>query len=472
MAAALSSAKITLVVSILRRRRGGMDTSVVYSSRASLALVGLHFQVMNLSPVVRQFVHIKQKVHQYDPVDKLLDAFINILAGGHGVNEINTRVRPDLALQYAFGLCPCADQSTISRTLNVCTADQVAQLRHATEVILRQYGRSYVHDYQQRPQLLDVDLTGLIAGRLGEGVTKGYFAEHKNARGRQLGRVLATHYDELVVDQLYPGRHQLHQGLPALIQQAESALNLSEKQRENTIVRIDGGGGTDPDIDWLLGRQYHVLLKVKNWNRAQKLADSVTDWVMDTKVADRALGWVSEPHAYVRPTRQLAIRTPKPKGGYHYQALVFTLPDSLLFELGHRPMPLDPTSTELLRASIHAYDQRDGGVETHNRGDKQGLGLNHRNKHRFAAQEMLVLLVQLAHNFLIWIRNTLAQVDERFLHFGMQRLVRDVLQIDGHVALSPEGAIRQISLNDRHPLAAMVQHALWTDDLLLNLRKI
>jgi len=449
-----------------------MDTSVVYSSRASLALVGLHFQQMNLWTTVRHFVQIKQKVHQHDPCDKLLDCFVNILAGGHGLNELNLRVRPDVALQAAFGRHHCADQSTISRTLNVCTGETVAQLRQANEAIRRQYGGSYQHDYLQQPQLLDVDLTGLIAGRLGEGVTKGYFAHQRNARGRQLGRVLATHYAELLVDQLYPGRHQLHQGLAALMTQAEQTLHLSEKQRENTIVRIDGGGGSDPEIEWLLHRQYHILLKVKNWNRAQSLAASVTEWVPDTKVADRMLGWVAEPHAYSRPTRQLAIRTPKAKGGYHYQVLVFTLPDAMLFELGRRPMPAAPSAPEVLRASMHAYDQRDGGLETQNRADKQGLGLNHRNKQRFPAQEMLILLAQLAHNFLIWMRDILADVDEHFATFGLHRFVRDVLQIDGWLTLTPAGVIQNICLNPRHPLAATVQQAFLTDDLLVNLRKI
>jgi hypothetical protein len=449
-----------------------MDTSVVYSSRASLALVGLHFQRMNLWTTVRQFVQITQKVHQHEPLDKLLDCFINILAGGHGLVEINLRVRPDAALQAAFGRSQCAEQSTISRTLNTCTGDTVAQLRQANDAILRQYGCSYQHDYQQRPQLLDVDLTGLMAGRLGEGVTKGYFAHHRNARGRQLGRVLATHYDELLVDQLYPGRHQLHQGLAALMERAERTLNLSEKQRENTIVRIDGGGGSDPEIEWLLRRRYQILLKVKNWNRAQSLAASVSEWVPDTKVADRMLGWVAEPHVYSRPTRQLAIRTPKAKGGYHYQTLVFTLSDAMLFELGHHIRPAQPSTADVLRASMHAYDQRDGGLETHNRGDKQGLGINHRNKQRFAAQEMLILLAQLAHNFLIWMRDTLGQVDEHFRTFGLQRLVRDVLQIDGWLTLTPDGVIHNISLNQRHPLAATVQQAFLTDDLLANLRKI
>jgi hypothetical protein len=115
-----------------------MATSVVYSSRASLALIGLHFQRMNLWTTVRQFVQIKQKVHHHDPLDKLLDCFINILAGGHGLNEINLRVRPDVAVQAAFGRNQCAEQSTISRTLNACTEDTVAQLRQANDAILRQ----------------------------------------------------------------------------------------------------------------------------------------------------------------------------------------------------------------------------------------------------------------------------------------------------------------------------------------------
>ena len=65
-------------------------------------------------------------------------------------------------------------------------------MRTAVTAILRQHGRSYRHDYEAEWQLLDVDVTGMPAGRLGQGVTKGYFAQQKNRRGRQLGRVLAT----------------------------------------------------------------------------------------------------------------------------------------------------------------------------------------------------------------------------------------------------------------------------------------
>ena len=377
-----------------------MGTQVTYSARASLVALGLHIQHMGIWAILRAQVHIKQKKRKHDPLDKLLDAFINILAGGHGLSEINTRVRPDPAVQHAFGRTGCAEQSSASRTLNAYTSENVQQFRQALREILRQHSRSYRHDYAHHWQLWDIDLTGLTAGRLGEGVTKGYFAKQKSKRGRQPGRLLATLYGEIIVDHLYPGKQQLNQGLRALVLEAEQTLEIDENKRKNTLIRVDGGGGVEADINWMLQHHYHILIKIKSWHRAAKLARSVTEWYADTKVADRQVRWVREPFAYVQPTRQLAIRTPRPKGGWHYQVLVFTLTDTLLFELCQRPMPNALSDSHILLAALHAYDLRDGGLETQNKGDKQGLGLNKRNKRRFCAQEILVLLAQLAHDCL------------------------------------------------------------------------
>lgn len=66
-------------------------------------------------------MQIEQKVIKYTPVEKLQDAFINIMAGGHGMVEVNNRVRPDAALSAAFGRNGCAEQSTVSETVNACT---------------------------------------------------------------------------------------------------------------------------------------------------------------------------------------------------------------------------------------------------------------------------------------------------------------------------------------------------------------
>jgi hypothetical protein len=410
--------------------------------------------------MLRQHLHIKQKSRKHQPLDKLLDCFINILAGGAGLIEINLLVRPDVAVQRAFGRQTCAEQSTISQTLNACTSENVQQLRAVVQIVLQQQGQTYHHDYARAWQVFDIDTTGLPAGRLGQGVTKGYFAGRKSCRGRQLGRVVATAYDEIIVDQLYSGQRQLESSLPQLIEMAEKALNFSQNQRARTVLRVDAGGGTEGNINWILNRGYWLLIKVHNWQRVMKLIARVTTWYPDPRVLGREVGWVEEPYAYAQCTRQIALRKHKPNGKWLHQVVVFNLTDEMIFEVAGQSLPPSWTPQDVLFAAFVAYDQRGGGAELQNKGDKQGLRLAHRNKHSFAAQEMLVLLAQLAHNLLIWTRNDLAHADADFVQYGIQRMVRDVLQIPGCVQLDATGQVVGITLQANHPLAAKVQAAL------------
>jgi hypothetical protein len=437
-----------------------MEPVSVFTARASLAAFGLRIQAWGVWEVIRHHLQIKQKVREHQPLDKLLDCFINMLAGGSGLVEINLLVRPDIAVQRAFGRQTCAEQSTISDTLNACTPDNVQQLRTAVQIILRQHGQSYRHDYEAAWQVLDIDTTGLPAGRLGEGVTKGYFAGRKSCRGRQLGRVVATAYDELIIDQLYDGKRQLERSLSQLVEMAETALNLGEKQRARTVLRVDAGGGSETNINWILTRGYFLLIKIHNWQRVRKLIASVTDWHTDPQVPAREVGWVTTPYAYAQPTRQIALRKLKSTGKWIYQVLVFNLTDEMLFDLTAQSRSQPGAACELLFTALAAYDQRGGGAETQNKGDKQGLHLAHRNKRSFVAQEILVLLAQLAHNLLVWTRNDLACYDGRFTHYGISRMVRDVLQIPGCVQLDATEHVVGITLQCNHPLAASVQFAL------------
>ncbi len=437
-----------------------MELFSVFTGRASLAAFGLRLQKWGVWDVIRQHLHIKQKVRRHQALDKLLDCFINILAGGAGVVEVNRLVRSDIAVQRAFGRRACAEQSTISDTLNACTADNVHQLRAAIERLLRQRGQSYAHDYAAAWQVLDIDTTGLPAGRLGEGVTKGYFAGRKSCRGRQLGRVVTAAYDELIVDRLYEGKHQLEHSLPQLVEMAETALNLGENQRTRTILRVDAGGGSETNINWMLTRGYFLVIKIHNWQRVMKLSESVTDWYPDPSVPNRQVGWVTRPYGYAQPTRQIALRKLKSNGKWIHQVVLFNLTDEMLCDVLQRPPSQADTARDILFAALAAYDQRGGAAETQNRGDKQGLHLAHRNKHSFVAQEMLILLAQLAHNLLIWTRNDLAEADCHFAHYGIQRMVRDVLQIPGWVQLDATEQIVNIILQESHPLVAKSQFAL------------
>lgn len=76
-----------------------MDHYTRFSARASLGAVGVYMQLKKIWDIVERHVQIKQKVIKHKPTDKVLDALINILAGGNGLVESNVRVRPDEALQ-------------------------------------------------------------------------------------------------------------------------------------------------------------------------------------------------------------------------------------------------------------------------------------------------------------------------------------------------------------------------------------
>ncbi len=217
----------------------------------------------------------------HTPIDKLQDAFIGMLAGAQGLVETNKRVRPDRVLQAAFDRQGCAEQSTISETLNACTEENVTQLKEALQVIYRQHSAGYRHNYQERFQLLDADTSGMPAGKKAELSTKGYFPRQRNRRGRQLARVVASWYDEIVVDQFYAGKVQLTQALQPLILAAEEVLELDEARRRRTVLRIDAGGESEDDVNWVLERDYHLLVKDYSTKRTTRLAKSVQTWYPD-----------------------------------------------------------------------------------------------------------------------------------------------------------------------------------------------
>jgi hypothetical protein len=439
-----------------------MNESTTESTRqftacASLAAVGMQLQQRDLFGPIRKGVQIAQKTVKHTPLDKLSDAFIAMLAGAHGMVEINTRLRADPALQRAFGREQCAEQSVVQETLDACTAENVQQLEHAMDTIYRQHSRGFRHDYARAYQLLDVDMSGMPCGKKAAFATKGYFAKQRNRRGRQLGRVLATSYEEVVVDQLFDGKTQLTTALQPLVEAAETTLELDEVKRARTIVRVDAGGGSLDDVNWLLARGYQVHCKDYSGRHARILAQSVVEWIDDPHVPGRQVGWVTEaPTAYVRPVVRIAVRCRQQNGQWAVGVLISTLSARDVLELTGQPVSRLDDPAAVLLAYVTFYDQRGGGIETSLKGDKQGLGLTKRNKKRFEAQQVLMLLGSLAHNVLIWVRDWLAAVSPRLRSYGILRLVRDVFHISGFLVIDVLGQILQIVLNRAAPLASLL----------------
>src|SRR5207248_6424277 len=86
---------------------------------------------------------------------------------------------------------------------------------------------------------------------------------------------------EVVVDQLFSGTTHLSTALQPLVTAAAQTLELDAAKRARTIVRVDAGGGSLDDLNWLLRQGYAVHGKEYSSRRAQALATSVTEWIAD-----------------------------------------------------------------------------------------------------------------------------------------------------------------------------------------------
>lgn len=439
-----------------------MDESIIisesikayFSGHASLAGLGRKVKKLKLfEPVARQ-VRIAQKKVKYSPSEKLMDAFIALLAGAQGLVEVNKLLKADPGLQRAFGRSGCAEQSVVQETLDACTAENVAQMHQAIATIFRRHSQTYRHDYHLTWQVLEADMTGRPCGKKARFASKGYFAKQRNRRGRQEGYVIGSWYEEIVVKRLFEGKTQLNKALRPLIEASECVLELDEAKRKRTILRIDAGGGSVEDINWLLARGYQVHGKDYSGVRAKTLAESVTQWITDPCDRGRQIGWVTlETDLYCRPVQRIAVRCRKKNGQWGYGVILSTLaPREVLLLTGGYEQEVDDPKAVLL-AYVNFYDERGGGVEIEIKEDKQGLATSKRNKKRFEAQQVLSQLEALAHNVLIWARHWLAPRCPKIARLGIKRLVRDVFQMDGFLIFDQAVDLLHIVLNRADPLA-------------------
>lgn len=226
----------------------------LFSPHASLAALATQLQSRGILEAVRSGVRIAQKTVKDSPQDKLIDILLTLLCGAQSLVQINTLLRSDPALQRSVGRQRCGEQSVAQQTLDAATAHTVQEMQQVLTSLFRAHSQAAAHTSRDGWLILDVDLTGMPCGKQAENSTKGYFSQPRHRRGRQQGRVLASQYGEIVVDDLYPGNTILLNALPGLIAQAEQVLNLTAWKRKHTLIRLDAGGGTIEAIHQLLSQ--------------------------------------------------------------------------------------------------------------------------------------------------------------------------------------------------------------------------
>jgi hypothetical protein len=164
-------------------KRLGLSAMKRHTQYAPLAALGYFLPQRDFFAPLWEHVQLGGKTVLHEPHEKLLDVVVSMLADCASLKHINTRLRPDTALAAAWGRKRCADQATITRVLEAFTPVSVAQLRTAVERIYVREGRALHHPFDQELLFLDIDLTGLPAGRRAEASTKGYFSGEKTAVG-------------------------------------------------------------------------------------------------------------------------------------------------------------------------------------------------------------------------------------------------------------------------------------------------
>lgn len=237
-------------------------------------------------------------------------------------------------------------------------------------------------------------------------------------------------YRESLSSRLYPGYQHSDPCLIPAVERVEELLKLPVTKRPKVTWRADQGFGAQKNINWLLDREYGLLIKGRSNRRAANLAKKVQRWQVAS--GDRMVGYAPTPPKIVRAVDTIVIRYPagqELKHCYLYSTLKMSAVET-----------------------AHLYDQR-GGPETGFRSDKSGgLHLHKRRKHRRDAQEVWILLTDMAHNYLAWLAQNIMK-DSPFASFGFLRTTRDLLRIPGHIDIR-SGRLHSVKLLESSPYSA------------------
>ena len=446
--------------SIAKKRKKHNRKRWVATSQAPLSALGEVLRAREVFQPLHDVVHIDQKTVVYRPTDKLVFVVLGMLSGAETVSEIQTKVRPDRGLLAAFGYQRCADASVIQQTLDASSEATLASLEVALAEMRRQQSQRHEVSSVGEPEQIhvDIDLSALPIGKRAEGAKKGYVAKKQNTYTRQLARLVCGETQEIFSNQLYPGDTRSGKVFKTMLGKLETVLTLDRVEKRNRVwLRFDAGFGTDANINYALWRGYQILGKMYASRRVHKLVATVEDWVsVPTRkgVRGREAGWVKQPHRYARRTVQVAVRTPKKDGAWSYAVLVST------------------DTTASLSDLVLEYDQRSGAPESSFSQDYQALSLRKYRKAGFIAQQVLLLLAELAHNLMIWMKTWFIEAIESpqdasektqtahrkttevLQSRGLKRLRRDILAIPGKVCFEGKKVVG-VRINPFYPL---IQH--------------
>lgn len=159
----------------------GLTDECINTQYAPLAALLVHYQQKQVLHPLQQIPNLA-KQREYSLGDKLIQVLLSMLAGCETLSEVNLKLRSEGRLAEVWGWRQIADQSSLSRTLDQLSLEQIDQLREATTQIWRSISQTWRHN--RRGFLwLDYDLSGLPCSATAEASQKGFFSGKKMPLG-------------------------------------------------------------------------------------------------------------------------------------------------------------------------------------------------------------------------------------------------------------------------------------------------
>lgn len=132
-----------------------------------LVALGWVAQKLGLREALDRHLHIKQKVYQFTPTDKVVEALVGILGDCEFMKDLNCQAEPicsDRAVAKAWGQSGFAHSSTVCATFGKLTPENVTELTKALDEVqapmLRKEVAALVGPDGQGRVVVDIDLSG------------------------------------------------------------------------------------------------------------------------------------------------------------------------------------------------------------------------------------------------------------------------------------------------------------------------
>jgi len=404
-----------------------------------LAVMGYCIGKTRLLQSVWQQIDIPIKTVEHQPLEKLQDVLVSILVGCHSLAQVNTKLRPELTLAQAWQRKQFAEQSSLSRLLDLLTDDHIKQLQASNTELLRQHSQLCTHNWQQAI-ILDIDPTSLITSKHAQGSRKGWVSGQRNQYCRHVIRFTLAGYHESLLSLIYPGNAHGYEYCKPALQQLFTLWPHLKQHAHQVIIRSDAEQGTDQNISYMLWLGCQLLLKGYSGKRTLSWVAQVQDEAWQTD-PDKETRWITPAPRRLQLGRSLdsyLLRWVGAKQKMAYATL-------------HSTLTLPPFQL------WHLYDQR-AATELEIRADKSGLQLHVRRKQSLTAQAAWVILTDIAHNLLAWLYPWML-ADSAFSQFGPKRIVNELFNIPGHVFIE-NGRLRRVSLWGSHPYAPEMRFCL------------